>query len=89
MLEGSRQFVDAAIAAGIPMGDYNGRDREGPDGVVSLLQTNTRDGKRASTYHAFLEGEAEQRANLDVICGAHAAAIVLEDAPEGPRATRS
>ncbi len=87
VLEGSRQFVDAAIAAGIPMGDYNGRDREGPDGVVSLLQTNTRDGKRASTYHAFLEGEAEQRANLDVICGAHAAAIVLEDAPEGPRAT--
>ena len=66
---GSRQFVDAAVAAGIPMGDYNGRDRGGADGVVSLLQTTTRDGKRASTYHAFLEGEAEERANLDVICG--------------------
>ena len=87
VLDGSRQFVDAAVAAGIPMGDYNGRDRGGPDGVVSLLQTNTRDGKRASTYHAFLEGEAEQRPNLDVICGAHATAIVLEDGPEGLRAT--
>src|SRR5580765_8972482 len=67
VLDGSRQFVEAAVAAGIPMGDYNGRDRGGADGVVSLLQTNTRDGKRASTYHAFLEGEAEQRPNLDVI----------------------
>ena len=72
---------------GIPMGDYNGRDRGGPDGVVSLLQTNTRDGKRASTYHAFLEGEAEERPNLDVICGAHATAIVLDDEPDGLRAT--
>ena len=35
------------------------------EGVVSLLQTTTRDGKRSSTYHAFLEGEVEQRPNLD------------------------
>jgi choline dehydrogenase len=87
VLDGSRQFVDAAVAAGIPMGDYNGRDRGGPEGVVSLLQTNTRDGKRASTYHAFLEGEAEERPNLDVICGAAATSVVLEDGPEGLRAT--
>ena len=46
-------------------GDYNGRDRGGPDGVVSLLQTTTRDGKRASTYHAFLEGEPSSAPNLD------------------------
>ena len=49
-----------------------------PDGVVSLLQTTTRDGKRSSTYHAFLEGEAEQRPNLEVICGAHVTRVVLE-----------
>ena len=54
-------------AAGIPIGDYNGRDREGDAGVVSLLQTTTRDGKRSSTYHAFLEGDVEQRPNLEVI----------------------
>jgi len=71
VLAGAQDFVDAAVAAGIPQGDYNGRDRGGPDGVVSLLQTTTRDGKRSSTYHAFLEGDVEARPNLEVICGAH------------------
>jgi choline dehydrogenase-like flavoprotein len=87
VLPGSQQFVAAAVAAGIPMGDYNGRDRGGADGVVSLLQTTTRNGKRSSTYHAFVEGEAEARPNLDVICGAHVTKIVLEDGPDGLRAT--
>ena len=62
VLAGAQEFVDAAVAAGIPVGDYNGRDRGGPDGVVSLLQTTTRDGKRSSTYHAFLEGAVAERA---------------------------
>src|ERR1044071_6845432 len=61
VLPGAREFVEAAQAAGIPRGDYNGRDRGGPTGVVSLLQTSTRKGKRSSTYRAFLEGEAEHR----------------------------
>ena len=87
VLPGARQFVNAAVAAGIPMGDYNGRDRGGADGVVSLLQTTTKNGKRASTYHAFLEDEAEGRENLDVVCHAHATRIVLEDGPDGLRAT--
>ena len=65
VLRGAQEFVEAAVAAGIPAGDYNGRDRGGPAGVVSLLQTTTRQGRRSSTYHAFLEGEAEQRPNLD------------------------
>ena len=39
VLQGAREFVDAAVAAGIPRGDYNGRDRGGASGVVSLLQT--------------------------------------------------
>ena len=69
---GAREFVEAAEAAGIPRGDYNGRDRGGAAGVVSLLQTNTRQGKRSSTYRAFLEGEAEQRPNLTIITGAQA-----------------
>src|SRR3954453_10707467 len=56
VLPGGRQFVAAAVAAGFAAGDYNGRDRGGPGGVVSLLQTTTRSGKRSSTYHAFLEG---------------------------------
>jgi choline dehydrogenase-like flavoprotein len=84
VLSGAEEFVDAAVAAGIPRGDYNGRDRGGSDGVVSLLQTTTRNGKRSSTYHAFLEGEAEQRPNLEVICGAQVTRVILDG---GLRAT--
>jgi choline dehydrogenase len=87
VLTGAEDFVDAAVAAGIPRGDYNGRDRSGPDGVASLLQTTTRAGKRSSTYHAFLEGEVEQRPNLDVICGAHVTRVILEAGPGQLRAT--
>src|SRR5690242_17580296 len=47
VLTAAEAFVAAAVAAGIPRGDYNGRDRGGPDGVVSLLQTTTRAGKRS------------------------------------------
>ena len=81
VLRASQEFVDAAAAAGIPVGDYNGRDRGGPDGVVSLLQTTTRDGKRASTYHAFLEGDVEQRPNLEIIRGAQVTRVMLEGGP--------
>jgi choline dehydrogenase len=87
VLRAGQQFVDAAVAAGIPRGDYNGRDRGGAGGVVSLLQTTTRDGKRASTYHAFLEGDAEQRPNLEVICHAHVTRVVLEGDGSALRAT--
>jgi len=87
VLTGAEQFVDAAVAAGIPRGDYNGRDRGGPGGVVSLLQTTTREGKRASTYHAFLEGDAEQRPNLEVISGAQVTRLIVEGGPGELRAT--
>ena len=46
--------------------------------MASLLQTTTRDGKRTSTYHAFLEGEVEQRPNLEIITHALVTRIVLE-----------
>ncbi|HEY2177979.1 MAG TPA: GMC family oxidoreductase N-terminal domain-containing protein [Caulobacteraceae bacterium] len=79
VLPASLGFVDAAEAAGIPRGDYNGRDRGGPAGVASLLQTNTRNGRRSSTYRAYLEGEAERRANLTLITHALARRVVLEE----------
>jgi choline dehydrogenase len=87
VLPGARAFVDAAVAAGIPAGDYNGRDRGGPTGLVSLLQITTRDGKRSSTYHAFLEGEVEKRPNLTVVTEAQVTRIVLEGEPGALRAT--
>jgi choline dehydrogenase len=87
VLTGAQDFVDAVVGAGIPRGDYNGRDRGGPAGVVSLLQTTTQGGKRSSTYHAFLEGDVEQRPNLDVICGAHVTRVILEGDPGQLRAT--
>lgn len=87
VVPGAQAFVAAAVATGIPLGDYNGRDRGGPDGLVSLLQTTTRAGKRSSTYHAFLEGEVEQRPNLTIITNAHATRIVVEGERGAPRAT--
>jgi choline dehydrogenase-like flavoprotein len=79
VIPGSRAFVEAAANAGIPRGDYNGRDRGGAAGVASLVQTNTRKGKRSSTYHAFLEGETEQRPNLTIVTNAQATRVLLDD----------
>src|SRR4029077_8337165 len=78
ILPAALQFVEAAGAAGIPKGDYNGRDRRDPRGVASLTQFTTRDGRRSSTYEAFLAGEPEQRPNLAIITGAQATRILLE-----------
>ena len=80
ILPAARQFVEAAVAAGIPRGDYNGRDRDNPAGVASLTQYTTRDGRRSSTYQAFLAGEPEQRANLKIITGAPATRVLLDTA---------
>jgi choline dehydrogenase-like flavoprotein len=82
ILPAARQFVEAAVAAGIPKGDYNGRDRGGPAGVVSLTQYTMRDGRRSSTYQAFLAGEPEQRPNLTIITGAQVTRLLL-DAADG------
>src|SRR5262245_56452845 len=78
VLPAARDFVEAAVAAGIPRGDYNGRDRGGAAGVVSLTQNTIRRGKRSSTYYAFLEGEPEQRPNLTIITNARATRVILE-----------
>ena len=87
VLAGAREFVDAAVAAGIPRGDYNARDRGGPGGVASLFQTSTRSGKRSSTFHAFIEGDAEKRSNLTIITGAQVTRVLLEGAPGQMAAT--
>lgn len=77
VIPASRAFVEAAGKVGIPRGDYNGRNRGGPAGVASLMHTNTHKGKRSSTYHAFLEGTAENRRNLTIITGAQVTRIEL------------
>jgi choline dehydrogenase len=87
MIPATRLFVEAAEAAGIPRGDYNGKDRFNPAGVSSAHQTNTRKGKRSSTYHAYLEGEAEARPNLTIITGARVTRVVLDGEGEALTAT--
>jgi choline dehydrogenase len=86
VIPAAAQFVDAAKAAGIPPGDYNGRDRTRPEGVASLFQTTTKDGKRSSTFHAFLEPVMD-RENLVVIPYARVQRVLLEDSPDGLVAT--
>jgi choline dehydrogenase len=78
VLRPAREFVEAAEAAGYKRADYNGRDRRSAEGVASLFQSTTRNGRRSSTYNAFLEGSAEGRPNLTIIGGAQATSIVLD-----------
>ena len=86
ILAGAQGFVQAAMATGMQPGDYNGRDRGGPEGIVSLLQITTRDGKRSSTYHAFLEGAAA-RQNLTIISAAKATRVILGESSGQLRAS--
>ena len=87
VIPAARDFVGAAEASGIPPGDYNGRHRTDPNGVTSLFQTTTRRGMRASTYHAFLEGSAEERPNLTILSGAHVTRILFSGASGNLAAT--
>ena len=86
ILSASNQFVEAAGAVGIKQGDYNGRDRLNPEGVASLFQTTTKDGRRSSTFHAYLE-PAMDRENLTVVTGALVERVLLEADGEAVRAT--
>ena len=83
VIPAAQQFVDAAKAAGIPTGDYNGADRTRPQGVASLFQTTTKDGKRTSTFHAFLEPVMAERDNLVVIPYATVRRILIDDSDDG------
>lgn len=86
VLPAAAQFVDAAGAAGLKQGDYNGQQREAPEGVASLFQTTTRDGRRSSTFHAYLEPVLD-RPNLTVVTGAVVERILLAGEPGVVRAT--
>jgi len=79
VIDSARQFVAAARAAGIPQGDYNGRDRGGPAGLSSLFQTFTRNGRRSSTYRSYLE-PAAGRENLTIRTDVEVTRVLLEDA---------
>ena len=87
VIPAAQQFVDAAKATGIPTGDYNGRDRARPEGVASLFQTTTRNGRRSSTFHAFLEPVMDARDNLVVLPRSRVQRILLEDSADGLVAT--
>ncbi|MDQ6714566.1 MAG: GMC family oxidoreductase N-terminal domain-containing protein, partial [Actinomycetota bacterium] len=86
ILPASNQFVEAAGAAGLKQGDYNGRDRLEPQGVASLFQTTTKDGRRSSTFHAYLE-PAMDRENLTVVTGALVERVLFEAEDGVVRAT--
>src|SRR3981081_796344 len=89
ILPDGRQFVEAAVADGIPAGDYNCRNRGAAAGVVSLTQYTTRDGRRSSTYQAFLAGEPEQRSNLTIITGAQATRVILDEDEAGQQVAKA
>ena len=78
VIPAARDFVRAANAAGLPSGDYNGAGRFDSAGVASLTQTNTRSGRRSSTFHAYLENAAELRPNLTIVTGALVTRIELQ-----------
>lgn len=86
VLDASTQFVEAAGATGLKQGDYNGRDRRQPEGVASLFQTTTKDGRRSSTFHAYLEPVMD-RENLTVVTGALVERVLLEGEAGAVRAT--
>ncbi len=87
VIPASRDFVKAAGTAGIPEGDYNGSGRHNLGGVASLVQTNTRHGKRSSTFHAYLENNAELRPNLTIITQAQVQRLILEGEGDSLTAT--
>lgn len=70
----SLRIMEAAAQAGLPAGtDYNSGDPEGP----GLLQMNKWRGRRFSTFRAYLE-PAMARANLTVVTGAEASALLFD-----------
>lgn len=68
-------FLEAAEDAGFKRNpDFNGADQEG----VGLYQITAKDGFRMSAARAFL-APARKRPNVDVITGAHATRLIVEE----------
>jgi choline dehydrogenase len=77
-------WVESAVAAGHKRtDDFNGAEQEG----VGAYQVTCKDGRRWSTYHAYLE-PVLGRPNLTVATGALATRVEIDgDGPDGARAT--
>jgi choline dehydrogenase len=74
-----RAIIDSAVAAGIPLNpDYNSGDQDG----VSQMQVNLREGKRLSTWAAYMRPVLDHP-NLTLVTGAVVDSVVLD----GGRAT--
>ncbi|MEL6341965.1 MAG: GMC family oxidoreductase N-terminal domain-containing protein [Myxococcota bacterium] len=77
VMNGAAQFVQAAEQTGFTRGDYNGDGRTDPNGVTSLFQTTTRNGRRSSTFYSFLQ-PILGRENLTIITHAHAKRVIVD-----------
>lgn len=70
----SREFVEAAVASGLPANDdFNGEHQEG----AGLYQLNQRQGRRWSSADAFLH-PVRARPNLTVFTGARATRVLWD-----------
>lgn len=68
-------FLESCRQAGHPRAaDYNSGDGQG----YTALQTNTRNGRRCSTYAAYLK-PASGRKSLEIRTGLHADRLIVED----------
>src|SRR6185312_13196363 len=89
-----RAMVEAAVQAGVARtADFNGAQKEG----AGYYQTTTGDGRRWSSARAYLHA-ARRRANLNIVTGAHATRVLIENGratgveyrtPQGLRTARA
>lgn len=74
-LELADVFVQAAVQTGLPFNeDFNGASQEG----AGDYQRNIRKGRRQSSARCFLEA-CKRRPNLDIVTGALAEKVLIED----------
>ena len=81
------EFVDAAVAAGIPRGDYNGRDRGGPTASCRCCRPRPAMANARAPITPSSKARPSNGPNLEVICGAHVTRVVLEGDGRALRAT--
>lgn len=78
--EGTTSFLRAVEELGFTVGDYNGAARvTAPRGVAGHHQFTINEGKRVSTFTAYLQPVMDTRSNLTVVTGARASRLLLSD----------